>query len=463
MNRFLKYFYYTTKSDKDIVIYRIVNDYSKEVVLLNNFANCHLEKPIFLKTECSTLWEELMIVFGQCQSSNATLIGQKNGKIVESNLKLLYADIVKLIKKHVEREIREVEALSNDKQVVCYRYISLDTKYTEVATPYLDYFCSGFNKSDEERFRLYIGSIFDTINNSKQMLFIYDPNGDGGKTSFINALMEYVGLKLCHAPSETALDSRFGLANLYNIKLLTISENKNPNILFTKMMMSILGGDMISAEIKGIQEPVQFYPVCKVIIASNDPLHTTGKHHHKTRLVICEIQKERTMKEPEGFKLPDGSYKYGQKEMFEIYKSEMPYFVNKCINLYNKHNRPAKVIDLEGQTELGQFLTDQNQIMTELFQEYFEYTTPKKTIDSLDGKVIKFLKREIHNNLKQDNILYKPTSTQIKSELGIQSKMVRGSEYLTNIKLKPEYTFENGEIVLNKYNKKKENNGEDEI
>ena len=466
MYEFLKYFYYTTINDKEIEIYRIVNSYSKQVVRLECFKNAALEPPIFMKGQVRTLWDELTEVFSYCQK-NATTASEKVGfdkkgeNIMESNLKVLYPEIVKLIKKHVDREVRDVVALSNDPQEVCLRYKSLDDLDISKQTPFLDYFCSGFSKSDEIRFKLYLASIFDSNNHNKQLLLVYDRIGDSGKSSFINALQEYVGLKICESPSEENLNSRFGLANLYKKKLLSISENKNANILFGKMMMSILGGDLICAEIKGIQEAQQFYPECKVIIASNDPILTSGNNQHNTRLVVCDIQEDRRIPEPSNFRNEDGSYFYGGLEMRNLYVEEMPYFIDSCISLYNEYNRPAKTIYVEGQTELDMFLTDQNQIYRDIFNKYFIYRDKLvKAKDGLPNSTFSFLKKEILKELKSNGITYNPSTTQLKSELKIETKILDGAHYLTNIQLKDDYDYINDEIVLAKFNSSKINKNE---
>jgi hypothetical protein len=457
MNEFLKFFRFIRKDKKEIEIYILVNKYSYEIRPLNWFANI-LEYPPIFSLEAENLWTEITIIFSNCQKEGYTKIGlNKKDEIVESNLISLYVEFEKLISKNLQLELKQknIKTFSNDKTTYCYKYFDLNkiTYNTPVKTPFLNYFCAGFSEADELRFKLYLATIFDASNHSKQMLYMYDPHGDSGKSAFINALVEFIGNSFCLSPNENYLNSRFGLISLKNKRLITISENKNANFLFSQMIQAILGGDIIDAEEKGVQILSNFTPEAKIIVASNDPINTTNNHHHNSKLIICKINEERRIPAPSGMFKDDRTYKFGTTEMTKIYLKELPNFITTCIELYNNYDRPNKVPPVEGYTSLDSYISDQNRIIEEVFDNYFTYTT--ETNIRIPKSCIVQLRREINNLYKEEDINYKISTAQLVKEFKLKTVNCKNYEYITNIQFKPGWTYDETtkEIIQSKYSK----------
>jgi len=453
MNRFNKFFWWEFIAEKEINILLRKNKDNNEVRLLRRFEGTHKMPPLYDISQDS-LYEELTAVFGDCQRREVTMIGRKVNKIITSNLLDLYNDITKHIGNQIDRGTSTIKSLSNDRETPCYKYINLFPELNTKQTPWINLFLSSFSKADQVRFKLYLASILDEDNTSKQALLLLDRQGNSGKSAFINALIYYLGdaTTLIGTPNMFTPDNRFAIANLKNKKLLYVPENKNANIMMSQTMLCITGGDRLDGERKGVQQGERFIPNCKVLIVSNDGLAHTGSEYQQARLVVCELSSSNRGEYPIDFLDSEGNFKYGNEAMTNFYREEMSDFLDQCLNLYHEYGRPAQTPTILGYTKLEGFLTDQNRIYKECFNKYFEYVEGEnlKKLDGVNVKAITFLKKEILAELRAENIRYNPSNQNLKTDLNLLSKHIKGIEYIYNIKLKDHFIFENNEIVLKK-------------
>ena len=118
-------------------------------------------------------------------------------------------------------------------------------------------------------FRAWIFGIFDPRNHGRQALWLQD-RGYSGKSSVFRSLEKFIGRHAVGSISHGSLGNQFGYASVYGKRLVIYGDNKNPKLLHQEKIHSILGGDIVSIERKGI-DPFSAPIHAKLLVASNVP------------------------------------------------------------------------------------------------------------------------------------------------------------------------------------------------
>jgi hypothetical protein len=230
--------------------------------------------------------------------------------------------------------VHDVKLLSNSKLDYCLNYYDLGVDLRKdylLNCPWINYFLQQLAEDDDKKLVWWLGALVDENSALKQVCFLHDIKGDGGKTQFFKAFFNYLFPSLVIYPAKAFFDNlRFAAAEIETKRIICVDENKNPNLLFTEFMMRLTGGSPFTAEKKSIQKQYNVDPNCQALIISNDSLVMGDKHHYRNRLVKCN-RVGTTIEPPEKGFCVEGSegnvFKYNKKEMYEIYLSEMENFI----------------------------------------------------------------------------------------------------------------------------------------
>ena len=174
---------------------------------------------------------------------------------------------------------------TNDPTVPCFHYYDLESvKTVEGQYPAWEEFITRFSEEEADVFKAFVWSIFDAENRGRQCLYLLD-RGYSGKSAIINAIANAIGSELHVALSKESLSNQFAFSKIWDKRFVTIGDNKNPNLVRSQAMHSMLGGDIVDVEYKG-RDPFPSRLQCKVFVASNVNLNIDVKARNEYTRVL---------------------------------------------------------------------------------------------------------------------------------------------------------------------------------
>lgn len=190
--------------------------------------------------------------------------------------------------------------------------------------------------SAPEDFMAFIWSIFENKSKSRQYLYLYDPNGEGGKSTILNVLGEvfgnsFVAINNSFVGGEAA---RWLLGNLLGRRLVVWPDCKNTKFCMSELLRNITSGDSVTVEYKG-KQPFTSKMYLKFIISSNHEPSITGGGADLSRLIRIDLAKNTNTNDPEwGARL----------------RAELPYFLYECKTWYDMKCKNHGNIQLQSET-----------------------------------------------------------------------------------------------------------------
>ena len=287
---------------------------------------------------------------------------------------------------------------SNDPKVPALNYLNLDAIVSDTPCPTWEFWLKRFTEDEAKVFMAYVWSIFDAGNTSRQLLYIYDKDGFSGKSVVLNAIFNGLGEDLCVALQKDSLSNQFAMAKIYGKRLITIDDNKNPNLIRSEKMHMILGGAVAEIEQKG-RNSFSAKLCCRVIACGNVMLTIdTQALHESSRVIVIkpkltdEILQQIAAKDADGDVLRDASGRpklIGDSSFGDRLKDEFSGFLFKCRSVYKElcPTRASIIVPdsiLEHNDEMG----DEHEDVYDSLMEYFDVgaefrCTPTELIESV--------------------------------------------------------------------------------
>lgn len=180
-----------------------------------------------------------------------------------------------------------------------------------------------FRLSSPEDFMAYIWSIFEPQNRSRQFLYLYDPNGQGGKSTVIRVIGDVLGNAFCALSNQVVSGEaqRWLHSMLYGRRLAGWSDCKNPKFCMSELVRNITSGDPVVVEAKG-EAPFTTTMRLKLIIGSNVPPEISDEGANNSRLIRIDVA--------------DNTFCKDNPEWEHRLKAELPAFLFECKGWYNK-------------------------------------------------------------------------------------------------------------------------------
>ena len=252
-------------------------------------------------------------------------------------------DSLDIIAQNINKKMDMPTPYSTVKGVKCFRYLDLHEITKVGETPTWDFYLKRYTNDEAEVLKAYIYAIFNSKNRSRQMLYIYD-NGFSGKTAMMNAIASYLGYDIVGAIQKDSLNT-FGLAKVWDKRLVTIDDNKNNKIVRSEKMHMMLGGGRGDIEMKGKNSFTAQFNL-KVVVSGNVlPEIDTSATHELTRIIILKPKVNPEILQQIAAKNEDGSIRYdsfgkpiliGDDSFSDRLRDEFPYFISKCEASYKK-------------------------------------------------------------------------------------------------------------------------------
>lgn len=175
---------------------------------------------------------------------------------------------------------------SNNPGQPALHYLDLNELVEHGTHPTWDKYFARFLPAEAKVIRAFFWSIFDANNNSRQALYFEDIDGFSAKSVVMRVITYYLGSDLVAAIQKDSLSNQFGLAKLWDKRLVYIGDNKNPNLIRSEKMHMLLGGDLADIELKG-QNSFTAKLNAKVIASGNIPLDIDPHaRHERTRIIV---------------------------------------------------------------------------------------------------------------------------------------------------------------------------------
>jgi phage/plasmid primase-like uncharacterized protein len=156
--------------------------------------------------------------------------------------------------------------------------------------------------SGPEEFKAFVWSIFEPKNRSRQFVYLYDMNGQGGKSTVIRVLGKVFGNSFGAITNTmvTGGGNRWLISTLYGKRFVAWADCKNPKFCMSEILRNVTSGDNVMVEYKG-QAPFSTEMYLKLIVGSNHEPEITGAGADKSRLIRIDVEKNTANKDDLGW------------------------------------------------------------------------------------------------------------------------------------------------------------------
>lgn len=155
-------------------------------------------------------------------------------------------------------------------------------------TPTWDEFCARLDYPDV--FKAWIWSVFEPSNDGRQLLWIRG-GGNDGKSRVISALMQIYGMPYTASLVTGDTESQFFYSKVYGKRFTVYDDCKNPRLISSEKIHSMLGKGAVSVEHK-FGQPFTAEVFTKILVGSNYyPEIDFFRNNEKTRLICLTVSK----------------------------------------------------------------------------------------------------------------------------------------------------------------------------
>ena len=233
---------------------------------------------------------------------------------------------------------------TNDPSVPALCYIDLNTLAIPGPCPTWDQYMRRYRPDEAKVFKAFIYGIFVADNTGRQILYILD-NGFSAKSMVLAAIIDVLGSSLCISLQKDSLNNQFSLGKVWDKRLVTIGDNKNPNLIMSEKLHMMTGGDYAEIEMKH-RNSFHAKLQTKIIASGNTPLdiHPDARHEISRVIIVhpqmnddilkefCKLDKNgNVMRRRDGEPVLLGDSTFGDR-----LKNEFRHFLVQCKEAYEE-------------------------------------------------------------------------------------------------------------------------------
>lgn len=267
---------------------------------------------------------------------------------------------------------------TNDPSVPALCYIDLNTLAIPGPCPTWHQYMKRYRPDEAKVFKAYLWCIFVADNTGRQILYILDVLGFSAKSMVIAAIIETLGNNMCTSLQKDSMNNQFSLAKVWDKRLVTYGDNKNPNLIMSEKLHMMTGGDYAEIEMKG-RNSFHAKLMTKIIASGNTPLdiHPDARHEISRVIIVHpqmndEILKEFCKLNPDGtvMRRHDGEPVFlGDSTFGERLKKEFRHFLVECKEAYAELCPTNSQIEISD--EMYDDITSNAPISTAIISDYF--------------------------------------------------------------------------------------------
>lgn len=241
----------------------------------------------------------------------------------------------------------KIKPYSNDMNVAAIHHLSLNSIIddSKPSTTCNEYLANRLPDTQIECFKAFIWSAYKADNVSRQLVYVYDPHGNSGKSVFFKAIFKPLSDVDAVDSAGKTFNGDFGMESCYNARVLIIPDNKNKLLLRSQLIHQLTGGDEILVNSKNIRQ-FTFTPHLSIWTHSNIlPTIDVAATHERTRIALFhftlseQAKKEIYLTDSNGKLIVDSNGFYVQKgdnTYYDKLLADLPYFLAECKKAYEK-------------------------------------------------------------------------------------------------------------------------------
>lgn len=217
-----------------------------------------------------------------------------------------------------------------------------------------------------EVFKSWVWSIFEPENDGRQLLWLRG-GGNDGKSRVISALMQIYGLPYTAALLNGDTDSQFFYSKIYGKRFTVYDDCKNPRLISSEKIHSMLGKGVVSVEHK-FGQPFTAEVFTKILVGSNYyPEIDFYRNNERSRLLCLTVKQYGTGLEADS--------QFTQKLVAEQYA-----FLHACRESYQQHCTDGVIIripDTMYDTMKENCASETSKLLEEFISEKMEFDLTK--------------------------------------------------------------------------------------
>lgn len=337
--------------------------------------------------------------------------------------------------------------LTNDPEVDAMAYFDLNT-LQEGPTPNFDGFMDAVVPACRDMLMAAVFATVFALSLLNQYIWIHGEGGDG-KSSFLNALMKFLGSRLCCSLGQT-MNSDFGLENAVGKRMVILSDVKTGLSVKSQLIHNLTGHDPVSINRKN--KPIitkELQPI--VWIAANEAPDVNFDARNEARRCLYIKMQEPSLEVQKKFYFlnEDGSFATdaeGRKinngyDLTGGLLREMPAILYKCKQAFERVcPAPYSVIR---PSAAAISLAEENcvdldvDVWNNYIDETFDFTDP--TSRMLNTEIYEAIEetRSMHSDrTKFNNFAKRDLRRLLTTKYRCKSKTISGTKYLEGIRRK---------------------------
>lgn len=200
--------------------------------------------------------------------------------------------------------------------------------------------------SSPEDFMAFVWSIFEMKSESRQYIWLYDPAGQGGKSTVIRVLAEVFGNSFMSLNNSSVTDSAKWLTgDIFGKRFVAWADCKNSKFCMSEAVRNLTSGDNVKVEFKG-EKSFNAKIYTKLIVGSNHEPAISSGGADVSRLIRIDVEKNTINNNDPGWK--------------DRLRDQLPHFLYECRKWYEKKCPNHGDIQIEAKSdELRQSSTEE--------------------------------------------------------------------------------------------------------
>ena len=373
-------------------------------------------------------------------SAGKQLIGSNGNPL------LIRPDVKKFINDILPRVAFEIspfpEVLSNDRNVPGFSNIYFDDllnmQIGDIST-ITDWLNSRFRPDQIDIIEKVIARSMIAHAPDIHGLYIYDPDGENGKSTLLNALAaayKKLNIKCCNM-TLSGIEDKHSYVQYFGASVAFNADVKSPNFIQTDLYHHVTGGDMVTIDPKGGM-PFEANVKVTAILAGNIPIQfDTSKHHMQRRIFFIPMHKPDDDYIARNTVFIDGKREWKNQEEFAKTINEQAYdWMVRCFQKHYAYNLQqnsivqSKKMDDDTTEYCGENTNIEMNMITGAMQDYINVTLDMNDFIVPEDLYMLFLNKTIY--VPMLNVMNNLHKSKIKNALINEILSYEGSENLNS-------------------------------
>lgn len=339
--------------------------------------------------------------------------------------------------------------LTNNPEEAAFAYFDLH-KLKEGDTPNFDGFLDAIVPACRDMFMAAVYATVFALSLLNQYIWIHGEGGDG-KSSFLNALMKFLGSRLCCSLGQT-INSEFGLENAVGKRMVILSDVKTGLSVKSQLIHNLTGHDSVSINRKN--KPIitkELKPI--VWIAANEAPDVNFDARNEARRCLYIKMQEPSVEVQKRFYFlnEDGTFALdseGRKinngyDLTGGLLKEMPAILYKCKQAFERVCPAPYSVIRPSMAAIS--LAEENcididvDVWNNYINETFDFSDPSSRM--LNTEIYEAIEetRSLHSDrTKFNNFAKRDLRRLLANKFGCKSKNIHGTKYVVGIRKKNE-------------------------